>query len=1170
MNKTRKNTYIYSTTKIKESLGNRPYALGLDLGVGSIGIAATALEMDKDGNLLPTDLIYANSLIFPSSEGASERREYRSQRNSIRHKRNRMRRLWILLAEKNMMLPFSENSESRNPRALRFSNNALKMNPYEIRLKGLKEKLTLEELGVALYHIANHRGASSIRSFSGVTKTKDEEDEEKKLKNTSFIVKKYNVDTFVEVLQIFNNSEIRGYRNKSGRTEEMPLPTRDIIKNEFTKLINYQQDFYPEILTDSYVEKLQNIIFYENPKIIPEPKNCPYFTDEKRIPKASFINEERRLWEALNNIVISFETKLPDNTNKLKLSKEDKKILFKELRSGKAITESNLKKVLPNYSNANKVILQGSTKKEMKIQGFRFKELEGKPYFQKLSTEEQIKFISLYINTIDDDELKNKLIKDFSFIEEDATDTLNIKCIINDYAPVGYTAMAILMPLIEDGLSFNEAEIEAQAAGSLPQKEHKVYDLLPYYGLTIQEKTQNLMGKAWHSSFSETKNSKGFHKPETASNEEKYGKIANPVVHQTLNKLRKLVNEVITIIGYKPEEITVELGRKLKVGLEKRNQISKEIEQKSKDNRRIYEEYCLKNNLGPNYIQRFKLFEQQGGGTCPYCGKKISVSDIANKNADIDHIFPYEDTADSSENNLVLAHKICNESIKKKQIPHTAFSSDKQNWESIMDFITTTEGMKNKRWRFEMTETEYQEYLKNHTFLSRFKSDNAYIARVAREYLMSLYDESKMNQAVRTIKGSETAVLRKAWNLNSITKLLGEKINPQSSSEENKKNRTDVRHHALDAIVAAYYTTNVKHIINSISSMGKSQSEIIKRLPIPKYYRTERALSTEDQRKAFTKTIEEFIENHTFVSREANIKKNGELIKDTHYSILFENNDTVAICTKKSIAGMNAKSIFGEKSGSIQYALNKPFNIPNDLPDADKQKVISLQNHNKKKYEEILSLQSKANEILEEEQNQAQKEGKKVRKIDERAIATKVLSLAGGVYYQISTKNESALFLTQKPDKQHKGAARDLGDSYCIDLFHNKEGKLCGEILKMIDIMNKNFVPQYVKNGFTKIERLYRKDILEVDQFIFQSNEEVLHAPNAPLMRTFIVISRFKYTTTGSIQVFYDSILSSQIDNSSSKTLSGFDELHVRKVCISEAGIIYYRSPELRSKKCGE
>ncbi len=100
MNKTRKNTYIYSTTKIKESLGNRPYALGLDLGVGSIGIAATALEMDKDGNLLPTDLIYANSLIFPSSEGASERREYRSQRNSIRHKRNRMRRLWILLAEK--------------------------------------------------------------------------------------------------------------------------------------------------------------------------------------------------------------------------------------------------------------------------------------------------------------------------------------------------------------------------------------------------------------------------------------------------------------------------------------------------------------------------------------------------------------------------------------------------------------------------------------------------------------------------------------------------------------------------------------------------------------------------------------------------------------------------------------------------------------------------------------------------------------------------------------------------------------------------------------------------------------------------------------------------------------------------------------------------------------
>ena len=41
---------------------------------------------------------------------------------------------------------------------------------------------------------------------------------------------------------------------------------------------------------------------------------------------------------------------------------------------------------------------------------------------------------------------------------------------------------------------------------------------------------------------------------------------------------------------------------------------------------------------------------------------------IKNNNADLDHIFPREDVPGNPENNLVVAHKLCNDK-KGKRIP---------------------------------------------------------------------------------------------------------------------------------------------------------------------------------------------------------------------------------------------------------------------------------------------------------------------------------------------------------------------------------------------------------------------------------------------------------------------------------------------------------------------
>lgn len=1177
MDKEKSRIYQDVASNIKNKLRGRNYSIGLDLGVGSIGIAVVAMESDDKKINYPTELIYANSRIFTSSKGASERRQFRGQRNSIRHKAHRLRNLWKLLSIKGFMKPYSSEIV-QDPALLRFSEEMIKSDPYKLRLKGLTEKLSIEEIGVALYHLANHRGSSSVRSFLDVEKTKDEEKAEEQESQTKNLAKKYGVNTYIEVLTIFNKDEIKGYRNKDDRPSNfvMPMPTRDIILKEFEKLIETQKCFYPDLLSEDYISQIHDIIFYENPKIVPEASNCPYFPEEKKLPKSSFLNEERRLWEALNNVRILMERQTDEGyvyLEKITLEKNEEEKLFEVLRGGKDISPAYIRKVFPKYgklSNEN-ILLQGNDKKNTKITGFRFKKLEELSCFKSLSENDKDKYISLFVNTPDDGLLKEKLIAQLNFSEEKADDAiLNTPKLVGDYAPVGKTAMLLLMPFIEDGLSFHEAEEEALKEGILESHtDKKVYDYLPYYGEVIPNSTRSLVGKAWHSSFYDKVGKKGFIKPHTNSDEEKYGRLANPVVHQTLNELRKLVNEVISIMGKKPSEITVELGRELKLGQEAREKFNLDSNNRSKENKKIYDEYCIPNKLSTKYIKRFRLLEEQNY-KCPYCLKMLNASDIVSGNADIDHIFPEEDTADSSENNLVLAHRHCNEVIKKKQIPRVAFGSDIVLWNKIEQFLDDTPKMKSKRWRFEMTEEKYQEYLAKNTFLNRFKSDNAFVARIACEYLLSLFPPEKKYTAVRTIKGAETATLRRAWNLNGITQLLGSlHLENGNNSIDDGKNRIDARHHALDAIIGAYYTFSAKQIMNSSSNVKNNQKEIYKRLPIPKFFRDCNDLNTTEQRNDFRNSIENFLFNNTFVSRKVDTNKNGELLKATQYLILAMKDDSLILLTKKRLKKIKATTFLGSKSGSVEYELNGNYVRPEWLSTDQDKKINNFLSHNQLLFELILANKEKAKEELVKANEDRSSVGKKPIEIDEKRIVAKTIEITGGIYYSLTNNQRKKVFVAKEPSCTKNGSAFDTGDNFSLDLYHDENGIIKGEVIRKISAIDEKYVPEYKRKGFSLYERIYPGDIIEVD-YVPRSPSNTKNdfvkgiiAPNAPQGKTFLVVNTF--TENGkSVQVYYDSLLSSKVGQKGSFYTSSLNKLNIRKVCLSEAGIVVYRSRLLK------
>lgn len=117
------------------------YRLGLDLGTNSIGWAVYSLDEDNEPEKLE-DLgarIFSDGRNPKSKEPlAVERRSARGQRRIIYRRKLRRRETFRLL-QKQGLLPLKKDE----------AQSLKLMNPYELRIKALDEKLEPFELGVS-------------------------------------------------------------------------------------------------------------------------------------------------------------------------------------------------------------------------------------------------------------------------------------------------------------------------------------------------------------------------------------------------------------------------------------------------------------------------------------------------------------------------------------------------------------------------------------------------------------------------------------------------------------------------------------------------------------------------------------------------------------------------------------------------------------------------------------------------------------------------------------------------------------------------------------------------------------------------------------------------------------------------------------------------------------
>ncbi len=733
--------------------------LGLDLGTNSIGWALLRVEDGK-----PAGIIKMGSRIFPDGRNPKDksslavaRRLARQQRRRRDRYLKRQKRLMKTLIERGLM-PADEN----NRKALE------SLDPYELRAKGLDHPLAPHELGRALFHISRRRGFKSNRKTD-----KGADDDTGKVKSainkTRQQIESSGSRTYGEWLNK-RHMELKGVRARSvgaGAQSEYELyADRELIDEEIKTLWRVQQGFKLKECTDEALRSIRDVVLFQRDLLPVDPGKCTLEVDQPRAPLADLRVQQFRIYQELNNLSV-----VDEDLNIRNLSLEERDRVASELQKKAKLTFAQISKLL-RLSEKAQFNLESETRGYLKgnlSSAVLAKEKHFGKVWHSLPIEEQSLIVERLIGDDDEAPLVEFLVEKHGLPAEQARATVTCR-LPEGYSRLSAKAIGEILPNLKaQVITYDKA---ALAAGYNHSDFYtgEFFQSLPYYGQILERYTSGPI--------------------ETSSNadEAKYGRIANPTVHIALNELRKVINGLLKRYGH-PDEIVVEVARDLKISQTRKKEIIK-LQKENQKNNEQYAEALQKLGLANNYHnrQRFKLWYELGSSVvdrrCPFSGERISIERLFSPEIEVEHIIPFAQCLDDSLGNKTLSVRKANRD-KGERTPHQAFGGNLggYNWDDILDRADHLPS--HKRARFAPDAAE--KFANQDAWLARQLNDTAYISRVSRQYLTAVCNKDN----VRVVPGRLTALLRNSLSLN---RLIGETA---------EKERSDHRHHAIDALVVA-------------------------------------------------------------------------------------------------------------------------------------------------------------------------------------------------------------------------------------------------------------------------------------------------------------------------------------------------------------------------------
>ena len=759
------------------------YTLGLDLGVGSIGWAALFGDQLSDATLRMGVRVFEAGTKGNHEEGKDqsrnlERRTKRHTRKGVKRTRRRIVKIFNVL-KKAGLLPEGETStpEARQDFLNRLDQelfaayypNAARVEKqtflYALRSRALDEKLTLCAVGRSILHLAVRRGFLSNKKITGAKSEKEKKEDGKVETAISELNAKMAATGARTVGEYFAKLDPMkvGERRIRGR-----YLSRSQIQAEFDAIWASQARFYPETLTAELRAAVWSAIFRQRSLKSQKGRigRCEFEKTARRVEKGDPAFQEYRIWQRVLDLRLYDSPEAPETARSLTPEEQDKVAAF--LGERESATFNQLRKTLGIKGKPDK------DDKKATLWRFNF-EVDGDGESKLLGNRTRTKIVAVL--------KKHKAEKSDEEIDAIAREILLFE---NEEALA--RRLRKMFPEFDETTAekLSKVSLETTRANVSRRAAEKLTAAMKEKRLPLQTVRQELYPNERNQTVFD------FLPPVFDA----LGDPRNPVVLRALTELRAVVNAAIRKWG-KPALIRVELARDLKHSRKERERIFKNNKKRQAEREQAQEEikaFYQRNGRPAREPKPFEILKwrlwKECDGFCPYTGKRIPPELLLSDESpiDVEHIIPLSRSLDDSFANKTLCWAEENREVKRNQTPFECYS-EKPQWREILDRVRQFKGdmrqAKLKRFLQEKIDDEPSK---------RMLNDTRYISRLATKYLGALYGtvdgyepsatDEKGTPRIQVSTGGATAWLREEWGFP-------------------KKNRDDLRHHAVDALIVA-------------------------------------------------------------------------------------------------------------------------------------------------------------------------------------------------------------------------------------------------------------------------------------------------------------------------------------------------------------------------------
>lgn len=768
------------------------YSLGLDIGIASIGWGI--INLDEENNL--THIVDTGVVVVESMEDKSgnlknvDRRDARGIRRTLRRRKNRVQSIKTLILEN-----FSFNKIEDI-----YTN---KDNVYELKVKGLKEGLTEQELAIVLIHYAKHRGFKSNRkedtsAEDGVVLKAIEKNQERKGNRyiSELILSELNGVDKVKNSGEYKYSFLRkDYKEEIEKLLDIQIQNNNIteeFKNAYLEIWASQRDFSEgpgksQEGQNSYKVDYSSVFGY-----------CSFYPEELRAPKMSITQQENTALTRLLNL----SYRINDELEWKELTKEQIEQILEEGFTKKEIKYNHVANIIDKNANIK----------------FKSLRLSKSDYISTINSYKEKKGLT-EVNASEDSEFQEVLLKK-------TNDKILFSMEINHLMKKAFSDEGMLdvyttLPRkykddIAQCLTFYKTDerinnyfkgIETERKQEVTNLEWELYpeiveEVIPKISaskfkesaslsLKLLNEINPLMKEGYkydkameklghnHNKINRIETTKKIKLGELNKilDEQFKNEISNPRVIRVLTKLASLIDSCVDAYG-SPYFINVEVARDINLKLGKRREIENEQLENLSNNESIKAQILIDNpNITYNRITRYdiekyKLYKEQNG-LCMYSLDPIEKGNLLTGEYEVDHIIPYSKSHNNSIQNKCLVKKSENQN-KTDMVPLEYFNKKyPDRVERFKNEVMNNSSMRDQKKEYYLLKSlsDAPEQMKD-GYIEGTRFITKYIIEILNRNLIFKDEGNKDEERIISHKAGYVNYFKRAMKINNLTHSL--------------------------------------------------------------------------------------------------------------------------------------------------------------------------------------------------------------------------------------------------------------------------------------------------------------------------------------------------------------------------------------------------------------